>query len=71
MYVYKHRDLAGARLIYEERCGRSGHDNVVFVIMELKGRGMMPLYVGDDTMDEDAYCAIKGSGISISIGQNS
>ena len=39
-------------------------------IMELKGRGMLPLYVGDDTTDEDAYRAIKGSGISVSIGAN-
>jgi trehalose 6-phosphate synthase/phosphatase len=40
-------------------------------IMELKGGGMMPIYVGDDTTDEDAFLAIKGSGLSISIGQNS
>lgn len=29
-----------------------------------------PLCIGDDTTDEDAYRAIKGSGISISIGGN-
>jgi trehalose 6-phosphate synthase/phosphatase len=40
-------------------------------IMALKGHGRMPLYIGDDTTDEDAYLAIKGSGISVSIGQNS
>ncbi len=39
-------------------------------IMELKGRGTMPLYVGDDTTDEDAFRAIRGSGISVSIGPN-
>jgi trehalose 6-phosphate synthase/phosphatase len=39
-------------------------------IMELKGRGMLPIYVGDDTTDEDAFRAIKGSGISVSIGAN-
>jgi trehalose 6-phosphate synthase/phosphatase len=39
-------------------------------IMELKGRGMLPLYIGDDTTDEDAFRAIKGCGISLSIGPN-
>ena len=39
-------------------------------IMELKGRGMLPVYVGDDTTDEDAFRAVKGSGISVSIGPN-
>jgi trehalose-phosphatase len=39
-------------------------------IMELRGRGMMPIYVGDDTTDEDAFRAIKGCGISVSIGAN-
>jgi trehalose 6-phosphate synthase/phosphatase len=39
-------------------------------IMELQGRGRMPLYVGDDTTDEDAFRAIKGSGLSISVGPN-
>jgi trehalose 6-phosphate synthase/phosphatase len=39
-------------------------------VMELKGRGMMPIYVGDDTTDEDAFRAIKGCGISVSIGAN-
>lgn len=39
-------------------------------IMELKGRGMLPVYVGDDTTDEDAFRAIKGCGISVSIGAN-
>lgn len=43
---------------------------VVARIMELRGRGMLPIYIGDDTTDEDAYRAIKGCGISVSIGKN-
>jgi trehalose-phosphatase len=39
-------------------------------IMELRGRGMVPVYVGDDTTDEDAFRAIRGSGISVSVGEN-
>jgi alpha,alpha-trehalose-phosphate synthase [UDP-forming]/trehalose-phosphatase len=39
-------------------------------IMELKGRGMLPVYIGDDTTDEDAFRAIRGCGISVSVGPN-
>lgn len=34
------------------------------------GGDMLPLYVGDDTTDEDAFRALKECGISISIGGN-
>ena len=30
--------------------------------------GRDPVYIGDDTTDEDAYRAIKGRGVSVSIG---
>lgn len=32
--------------------------------------GRTPIYIGDDTTDEDAFRIIKGKGISISIGVN-
>ena len=35
-----------------------------------KGGDRTLVYVGDDTTDEDAYRAVKGRGISISVGQN-
>ena len=45
--------------------------NAVSWILGNMGEEAMPLYIGDDTTDEDAYRAIKGKGISISIGKNS
>jgi trehalose 6-phosphate synthase/phosphatase len=54
--------------IRPQNAWNKGH--AVARIMELKGRGMLPLYVGDDTTDEDAYRAVKGCGISVSIGAN-
>ncbi|UCF87291.1 MAG: trehalose-phosphatase, partial [Nitrospiraceae bacterium] len=34
------------------------------------GTDTTPIYVGDDTTDEDAFKAIKGKGIGICIGKN-
>jgi trehalose 6-phosphate synthase/phosphatase len=34
------------------------------------GKGTVPIYVGDDTTDEDAFTAIKGKGLGICIGKN-
>jgi trehalose 6-phosphate synthase/phosphatase len=39
-------------------------------ILEHWGGNEMPLYVGDDTTDEDAYRIIRENGISVSIGEN-
>ncbi|MDI6789504.1 MAG: bifunctional alpha,alpha-trehalose-phosphate synthase (UDP-forming)/trehalose-phosphatase [Thermodesulfobacteriota bacterium] len=39
-------------------------------IMEKFGKRKMPIYVGDDTTDEDAFKAIKGRGVSICVGGN-
>lgn len=39
-------------------------------IIENPFKGRYPVYIGDDTTDEDAYRAIKGMGISISVGEN-
>jgi trehalose-phosphatase len=39
-------------------------------ILEHQSKDVIPLYVGDDTTDEDAYRAIRESGISVSIGEN-
>jgi trehalose-phosphatase len=39
-------------------------------IAEQRGEGRIPVYVGDDTTDEDAYRALKGKGVSVSVGIN-
>lgn len=38
--------------------------------MEGFGKRKTPVYVGDDTTDEDAFKAIKGRGVSICVGGN-
>ncbi len=42
-------------------------DAVLWIIKNM-GEGRVPIYLGDDTTDEDAFRAIKGKGISICIG---
>lgn len=37
-------------------------------IIENAGKSTFPVYIGDDTTDEDAYSVLKNSGLSISIG---
>lgn len=37
-------------------------------MLENFGAGTLPVYVGDDITDEDAFRALKGSGISIAVG---
>lgn len=46
---------------------------VLWIIKEMIGEGMgevFPIYIGDDTTDEDAFEVLKNRGISISIGWN-
>ncbi|MFA4916714.1 MAG: bifunctional alpha,alpha-trehalose-phosphate synthase (UDP-forming)/trehalose-phosphatase [Syntrophales bacterium] len=42
--------------------------NAVSWIIKNMGSGRIPLYLGDDITDEDAFRALKGIGMSISIG---
>ncbi len=39
-------------------------------IMKKYGKGFIPLYIGDDVTDEDAYSAIGKTGITINVGPN-
>ncbi|MGE5301043.1 MAG: bifunctional alpha,alpha-trehalose-phosphate synthase (UDP-forming)/trehalose-phosphatase [Acidobacteriota bacterium] len=39
-------------------------------IMGNYGDGRLPVYIGDDTTDEDAFRVIEGKGISVSIGES-
>lgn len=42
--------------------------DAVLWIIENMGKHRFPLYIGDDTTDEDAYSILKNRGLSISIG---
>jgi trehalose 6-phosphate phosphatase len=37
--------------------------------LDLGGEDVVPIYVGDDITDEDAFEALKGRGISIFVGR--
>jgi trehalose-phosphatase len=37
-------------------------------ILERFGSGTVPVYLGDDTTDEDAFRSLRGRGISVSVG---
>ena len=59
------------RKVIEIRPGNAWNKgNAVSWILENMGRESLPVYIGDDTTDEDAYRIIKGKGISISIGKS-
>ena len=36
---------------------------------QAKGRSVMPIYMGDDATDEDAFSALKGRGLTIFVGR--
>lgn len=42
---------------------------VLWLIRQNGFRGTMPIYIGDDKTDEDAFAALKRKGLSISVGQ--
>jgi trehalose 6-phosphate synthase/phosphatase len=69
-YEKEFRITTGKKVLEIRPLSAMNKGEAVARIMELKGRGMLPLYVGDDTTDEDAFRAIRGSGISISVGPN-
>jgi trehalose-phosphatase len=39
-------------------------------ILDSYDKSRIPVYIGDDRTDEDAFRAIKGKGIGISIGKS-
>lgn len=42
--------------------------DAVLWILDKMGEGRFPVYIGDDTTDEDAYRVLKNRGLSVSIG---
>lgn len=61
--------ITEGRKVFEIRPhGAIGKGDAVEQLMEGVGRGRLPLYVGDDTSDEDAFRAVRRAGISVAVG---
>jgi trehalose-phosphatase len=43
-------------------------DAVREILKTIPSRGLLPIYLGDDLTDEDAFRALKGRGISVFVG---
>lgn len=69
-YEHLFRVTSGKRVLEIRPREAWNKGDAVESIMQKIGGDTIPVYVGDDTTDEDAYRAIKGTGISISIGEN-
>ena len=69
-HAHAFRTTAGKKVAEIRPLKASNKGHAVARIMEQHGRGLVPLYVGDDTTDEDAFHAVRGSGISVSVGTN-
>jgi trehalose 6-phosphate synthase/phosphatase len=69
-YAREFRITTGKKVIEIRPQNAWNKGDAVKRIMEHLGGNAMPLYVGDDTTDEDAYHVIREKGISVSIGEN-
>jgi trehalose-phosphatase len=64
-------NITSGKKVFEVRpLGMWNKGDAVSWITKQAGPKSMAIYVGDDTTDEDAFRAIEGTGISISIGKN-
>lgn len=64
--------ITSGKKVFEIRSpGAWNKGDAISWIMENAGKDKLPIYIGDDITDEDAYRAIEGKGISICIGISS
>ena len=60
-------------MVYEIQPSSSGTraEAVLYLlgVLELDGDDVVPLYVGDDVTDEDAFRALSGRGIGVLVGR--
>jgi trehalose 6-phosphate synthase/phosphatase len=61
--------ITSGKKVFEIRpAGAWNKGDAVTWITDNLGAGKTPIYIGDDTTDEDAFRALKGKGVSISVG---
>ena len=57
------------RKVFEIRPqGATGKGDAVRQLLEGIGKGRLPVYMGDDTNDEEAFRAVRGNGITVAVG---
>ncbi len=63
-------NMASGKMVWEMRPKVDFHKGkaVREILSTSPSQGLLPIYVGDDQTDEDAFRALKGQGISVFIG---
>ncbi|OPY16583.1 MAG: Trehalose-phosphate phosphatase [Syntrophus sp. PtaB.Bin075] len=57
------------RKVFEIRPqGAAGKGDAVRQLLKGIGKGRLPVYMGDDTNDEDAFRVVRGDGITVAVG---
>ncbi len=69
-YKDKLRIVTGKKVFEVRPLNAWNKGNAVLWILKNFGAGKMPVYIGDDATDEDAFKVTNQTGISISIGKN-
>jgi trehalose 6-phosphate synthase/phosphatase len=61
--------VSEGRKVFEVRPrGAAGKGDAMGRLMAGVGKDRVPLYMGDDTSDEEAFRALRGAGISVAVG---
>ncbi len=64
-------NISEGRKVFEIRpIGACNKGDTLMRLMEGVGKGRLPVYIGDDISDEDAFRVTKGSGITVSVGSS-
>lgn len=68
-HLSKKINVSLGKMVCEVRPGIEWHKGKAVLHLVSGRKGTLPLYVGDDVTDQDAFRAIKGKGISVFIGR--
>lgn len=61
--------ISGGKMVLEVRPGIGWDKGRTIQYLLRRHKGALPIYLGDDVTDRDAFRAIKGRGISVFVGQ--